>query len=108
MNTAEVVRMKRVLALLLILMMVFSVCAFTEAEETPPETPVPAEAAEGEDAETVPLEEDNGDDSNPEPVDMMEEEELDADDEILQGQILRNGDQGDDVLALQTRLKDLG
>ena len=106
MNTAEVVRMKRGLALLLILIMVFSVCALTEAEDTP-EAPVPAEA-EAAEPETVPAEEDDGDDSNPEPVDMMEEEELEEDEEILEGRMLRTGDQGDDVLALQTRLKDLG
>ena len=81
MNTAEVVRMKRVLAFLLILIMVFSVCAFTEAEM--PEAPEPArQAAE---SETVPMEEEDGDDSNPEPVDMMEEEELEEDEEILEG-----------------------
>ena len=106
MNTAEVVRMKRGLALLLILIMVFSACALTEAEDTP-EAPVPAEA-EAAEPETVPAEEDDGDDSNPEPVDMMEEEELEEDEEILEGRMLRTGDQGDDVLALQTRLKDLG
>lgn len=108
MNTAEVVRMKRVLAFLLILIMVFSACMFAGAEEAP-ETPVPAEVEAGEEPESVsPEEEDNGDDSNPEPVDMMEEEELEEDDEILQGRMLRIGDQGDDVLALQTRMKDLG
>ena len=43
--------MKRLLAFLMAMLLVFSVCAFAETEE-------------------------EGDDSNPEPVDMMEEEEL--------------------------------
>ena len=79
--TAEVVRMKRVLSFLLILLLTFSFCAFAETEE--------------------------GDDSNPVPVDMMEDEELEVQEEILQGRVLQYGDEGDDVLALQTRLKEL-
>ena len=84
--------MKRVLSFLMILMLIFSVCALAETDDS------------GEN-ETVPMEE--GDDSNPVPVDMMEDEETEIVEEILQGRILQYGDEGDDVLALQTRLKDL-
>ena len=76
--------MKRLLSMLMAFLLLFSVCAFAEMED------------------------DDGDDSNPVPMDMMEEEELEEDEEILEGRMLRAGDQGDDVLALQTRLKDLG
>ncbi len=81
MITAEVVRMKRLLAFLMILLVIFPVCASAET--------------------------DDGDDSNPVPVDMMEDEELETEGEILQSRVLQYGDEGDDVLALQTRLKDL-
>ena len=89
--------MKRILSFLMILMLVFPVYAFAEDTE------------EVSGAEPVPMEEE-GDDSNPVPVDMMEEEELEIEDEteqILNGRALQYGDEGDDVLALQTRLKDL-
>ena len=89
MMITEVVRMKRVLSFLMILLLVFSACAFAEQNDS--DTP-----------EAVPMEE--GDDSNPVPVDMMEDEELENEEEILQGRILQYGDEGDDVLALQTRL----
>ena len=92
MMITEVVRMKRVLSFLMILLLVFSACAFAEQNDS--DAP-----------EAVPMEE--GDDSNPVPVDMMEDEELENEEEILQGRILQYGDEGDDVLALQTRLKDL-
>ena len=89
--------MKRLLAFLTVLLLVFPVCAFTETDgEAVPPTAVPPEAGEAGEAE------EDGDDSNPEPVDMMEEEE-----EALEGRILVFGDEGDDVLALQTRLKEL-
>ena len=81
MITAEVVRMKRLLAFLMVLLTLSSVCAFAETDE--------------------------GDDSNPVPVDMMEEEELETEGEVLQNRVLQYGDEGEDVLALQTRLKDL-
>ena len=81
MITAEVVRMKRLLAFLMILLVIFPVCASAET--------------------------DDGDDSNPVPVDMMEDEELETEGEILQSRVLQYGDEGDDVLALQTRLQDL-
>ena len=87
--------MKKVLSFLMILMLVFSCCAYAETEKgAEPETvPVPAE--------------EEGDDSNPVPVDMMEEEELEVEVELLTGRIIQYGDTGDDVKALQTRLKDL-
>ena len=96
--------MKRVLAFLLIMGMVFSFCTLTEATETEESAPVPAEAEEA--GETL-TDGEEGDDSNPEPVDMMEEEEADAGEVVLQGRVLHYGDEGDDVLALQTRLKEL-
>ena len=99
--------MKRVLSFLLILGLIFSACTLTEMTEADEFTPAPAEADGAEDAEAVPIEADEGDDSNPEPVDLMEEEDLDAGEQILQGRVLHYGDDGDDVLALQTRLKDL-
>ena len=86
--------MKRMLSFLLILMLVFSFCPFTEAED-------------GDDSNPIPIDAEDGDDSNPVPVDMMEEEELDEQEEVLQGRVLQYGDHGDDVLALQSRLKDL-
>ena len=93
--TSEVVWMKRLLTLLLALILLFSACAFAEMEDG------------GDDSNPVPVEADDGDDSNPQPVDMMEDEELEVQEEILQGRVLQFGDEGDDVLALQTRLKDL-
>ena len=102
--TAEVVRMKRVVCLLLILGLAFSAFVLTGNGRF---LPAPAKAEEQEDAETVPLEGDEGDDSNPEPVDMMEDIELDDEEQHLLEKTLRYGDEGDDVLALQTRLKDL-
>ena len=69
--------MKRLLAFLMAMLLVFSVCAFAETEE-------------------------EGDDSNPEPVDMMEDEE-----ETSASRVLVYGDEGDDVTALQTRLQEL-
>ena len=64
-----------------------------------------------EEAEALPLEEaeeddaGEGDDSEPVPVDMMEEDEVEE--EIQDARILQYGDSGDDVLDLQNRLKDL-
>ena len=93
--TSEVVWMKRLLVLLMALSLLFSACAFAELEN-------------GEDdSNPVPIEADDGDDSDPQPVDMMEDEELEVQEEILQGRVLQFGNEGDDVLALQTRLKDL-
>ncbi len=48
---------------------------------------------------------DEGDDSEPVPVEMMEDDEVEE--EILDGRLLQFGDSGDDVLALQTRLRAL-
>ena len=93
--TSEVVWMKRLLTLLMALILLFSACAFAELED------------EGDDSDPMPIEADDGDDSNPQPVDMMEDEELEVQEEILQGRVLQFGDDGDDVLALQTRLKEL-
>ena len=92
---SEVVWMKRFLILLTALILLFSACAFSMAEE------------EGDDSNPVPIEGEEGDDSNPQPVDMMEDEELDTKEEILKGRVLQFGDDGEDVTALQTRLKEL-
>ena len=86
--------MKRFLTLLTALTLLFSLCAYAESEE-------------GDDSNPVPIEAEEGDDSNPVPVDMMEDEELEVQEEILRGRVLQFGDDGDDVLALQTRLKEL-
>ncbi|MBR3334262.1 MAG: peptidoglycan-binding protein [Clostridia bacterium] len=101
--------MKRALCFLLVLGLVFSVCAFAETNDADgtPVLPAPDEA------EAVPMEEEeeDGDDSAPEPIDiidMMEEEALEDGEEILQGRVLQYKDQGEDVQALQSRLKDLG
>ena len=87
--------MKRLISFLLALAL--AGCVFAMAED----------AADGDDSNPVPLDAEEGDDSNPIPVDMMEDEELEVNEEINQGRILQYGDHGDDVLALQTRLKDL-
>ena len=92
---SEVVWMKRFLTLLAALILLFSACAFSAAED------------EGDDSNPMPIEGEEGDDSNPQPVDMMEDEELEAKEEILRGRVLQFGDEGDDVTALQTRLKEL-
>ena len=75
--------MKRLIAMLLALALLLSFTAFAE------------EAG------------DDGDDSNPQPVDMMEDEELEEQEENLPATLLQYGDEGEGVLALQTRLTDL-
>ena len=88
--------MKRLIAFLLALVLLGGVLAFAEEE------------ADGDDSNPVPIDETAEEhDSNPIPVDMMEDEDLEVEEEINQGRILQYGDHGDDVLALQTRLKDL-
>ena len=100
--------MKRVLSFLLTLCLVFSACVFAGATEADDYfTPAPEGFGETEESEDVPPDGEEGDDSNPEPVDMMEDEDLDAGEQVTQGRILQYGDEGDDVLALQTRLKEL-
>ena len=97
--------MKRALSFLLVFGFLFSICAFAETDDTStPDQPQPEEANEAADA--LP-DEDEGDDSNPLPVDIMEEEDLDADVQDIQEKVLHYGDTGDDVTALQTRLKEL-
>ncbi len=98
----EVDRMKRLICILTALILLAGVCAL--AENTEESVPAPAET-ETEDANSETMETEEGDDSNPVPVDMMEDEETGG--EVLQGRVLRYGDTGDDVLTLQTRLKDL-
>ena len=96
--------MKRALSFLLVLLMIFAVCAFAETGDEAATAPAGQDEAE---TEAVPLEGEDGDDSNPEPMDMMEEEDQSTEEQVLQGRILHIGDEGDDVTALQTRLKDL-
>ncbi len=83
-----------------------------EATETPvPETeetdvielPEPAEE-DPEEGLTDPEEADDGDDSDPVPVDMMDGDEMEE--EILEARTLQYGDEGDDVLELQIRLAE--
>ena len=69
--------MKRLIAMLLALALLLSFTAFAE------------EAG------------DDGDDSNPQPVDMMEDEELEEQEENLPAALLQYGDEGEGVLALQ-------
>lgn len=78
----EVIRMKKWMALLLALALLVSAFALSETE-------------------------DDGDDSEQLPVDMMEDEELETEEQVLQGRALQYGDTGEDVLALQTRLTEL-
>ena len=102
--------MKRLLSFLLALALLLSAPLFAvTAEDGDDSDPVPIDAAEeGDDSDPMPIDaEEEGDDSNPIPVDMMEDEDLEIEEEILQGRVLQYGDHGDDVLALQTRLKDL-
>ena len=82
-----------------------------ETTELPDDGPVPA--ADLPDGEDVPLpvadgEEYSGDEDEPSPVPeelLPDEEELEE--EIIESRTLQYGDTGDDVLELQTRLKDL-
>ncbi len=97
--------MKRVLSFLLALGLLVSICAFAETDDpSVPAQPQPEEAEETGDS--LP-DEDEGDDTNPLPVDIMEDEDLDAGMQEIQEKILRYGDAGDDVTALQTRLKEM-
>ena len=85
--------MKRILFFLLVLGLAFCACMTATATETDEFTQPPSVA---EEPEAEPIDADEGDDSNPEPVDMMEEEELDSGEQILQGRVLHYGDDGDD------------
>ena len=103
MIAAEVVRMKRGLSFLLVLGLLLSVFAFAETDDpSVPAQPQP-EGAE-ETGDSLP-DGDEGDDTNPLPVDIMEDEDLDAGMQEIQEKVLHYGDEGDDVTALQTRLK---
>ena len=87
---------RRLTAILLALALCLSFTAFAE------------KAGDGEEAEAIPMEAgEDGDDSNPQPVDMMEDEDLEVQEENLPGTLLQYGDEGEAVLALQTRLADL-
>ena len=79
--------MKRFLSFLLILLLVFSVCVTAHTE--------------GEDDASA------GDDSNPQALDTLEEEDLEVEEQVMPERTLRFGDEGDDVKALQTRLQKL-
>jgi Putative peptidoglycan-binding domain-containing protein len=79
MRETGVTLMRRLTAFLMVMVLAFSAFAIAETEE--------------------------GDDSNPVPVDMMDDET--EEEESYTGSILQYGDEGDEVLALQTRLKEL-
>ena len=88
--------MKRLLPLLLAILLFLSAAGFSVAAEERAAAPVPPEAME------------EGDDSDPMPIDMMDDEDgLEIEEEIIVGRVLQYGDDGDDVLALQTRLAEL-
>ena len=100
--------MKKSAALRFIALLVLFCLVLTESPAPFPAVPA---AAEEEEAEALPLEEagedssDEGDDSDPVPVEMMEDDELEE--EIQDARVLQYGDSGDDVLSLQNRLKDM-
>ncbi len=100
--------MKRFISLLLAFMLLAALYAGVRAEE-PAETPAPEETLEetagDEEAE---YEEDAGDDSVQIPVDVPDEGEEDGTGSALEMRSIGNGDEGDDVLFLQFRLKSLG
>ena len=73
--------MKRTISFLLIFLTLFSFCAFAEQED--------------------------GDDSDPMPLDVMDDSDLEVEEQEMPAITLKRGDEGDDVLALQTRLTDL-
>ena len=76
-----------------------------EADE-PEETAAEADASEVDEENPVPLDEEEPEPEKTEnPDDLPDEEELEE--EILDGRDLRYGDEGDDVLELQTRLQEL-
>ena len=89
--------MKRLFALILALTLFLSLPVFAEEAKEVTLTAVPPEA----------LEDGDGDDSDPIPIDMMEEDGLEIEEEVISGRVLQYGDTGDDVLALQTRLAEL-
>ena len=82
----EVYPMKRMLSLLLILTLLLSAWSL---------------------AETADPDENAGDDSNPQALDIPDEEDLEVEEQVLPDRVLRYGDEGDDVKALQTRLQKL-
>ena len=63
----------------------------------------------GDDSEQIPVDpegdDDSGDDSEQVPVEMMDDDEIEE--ETLEARVMQYGDEGDDVLELQTRLKDM-
>jgi len=88
--------MKRLFTLILAVVILFSLPVFAEEAKKPVPEAVPAEEAE------------EGDDSDPVPIDMMDDgDELEIEEAVLPGHVLQYGDTGDDVLALQTRLTEL-
>ena len=92
--------MKRFWSLVLILSLLLLIPAHWEIY-----SPAVAAGEEAEDTgETVPMDE-QAESGEISPDDLPEEEELEE--EILEGRTLQYGDEGDDVLELQIRLKDL-
>lgn len=100
--------MKRWMCVLLALGLVMvSMAGLSETEAPEEKTDIESGAADvtvPEEGESVPLEEDGEEDGTSE---ENLPEESDLEEEILEGRPLQYGDEGDDVLELQTRLKDL-
>ena len=98
-------RWMRVLLALGLVMVSLAGLSETEAPEEKMDTGSgAADVTAPEEGESVPLTEDDEEDG------ISEEnlpEESDLEEEILEGRTLQYGDEGDDVLELQTRLKDL-
>ena len=86
--------MKRILSLLTVLVMLLTAFALAETED-------------GDDSNPVPIDTEEGDDSDPIPVDVMDDDELGITEQTFSAQVLKSGDKGDDVQALQERLKEL-
>lgn len=85
--------MKRLICFLMVLILAFSAFALAETDD-------------GDDSNPVPIEAEEGDDSDPIPMDL-DDDELEVKDQTLPGRVLKSGDRGDDVQALQERLKEL-
>ena len=100
--------MKRWMCVMLALgLAMIPVAGMSETDASAVTADTGSEAAEAtllEEGESVPLTEEDEEDEAPE---ENLPEEADLEEEVLEGRTLQYGDEGDDVLELQTRLKDL-
>ena len=85
--------MKRIICFLMVMILAFSAFALAETDDGDDSNPVPVEAEEGDDSDPIPMD--------------LDDDELEVKDQTLPGRILKSGDKGDDVQALQERLKEL-